>query len=323
MFGLIQSIGALSLVAVAGGSAWAARRWLRRFGRRLADLSPMPARLELRPDPSPARAFPGVAELQRLGFAPAGVWSPAALPRVAVAGLLHPRGLVALCWRDRRLGDWVELWAPLESGDSVLATNNPAAQGLPTPPWSQVICLPRAAPEPLLVQLEGAVGAATLRRIGPEGLAPALEQAWAAEVDWRNVALLQDDSLLGRFPPMSAEEHAEARRALRSGALHSLEQALRGRLDWRGAAEEEDRLLWVHDALEPAELEERLRELLGRAPGPLRADTARAAFEAWNRRQPAGLEFTRVGGVESPLPAEAWLAPPARVVVPPRPPGSR
>lgn len=317
MFGLLQSVGLISLLTMAGGGAVVLRRWLARFGDRLAPLAGPPVRLRLVPAPmglalgEPRRLR---AELERLGFVEVGAFVAEGIPRLRLIGLIHPgRGVSAAIWTHSRLGVWLDLWVSLPGPRRVVFTTDTHGAEITPPPWTTLTRLPGQGPEELLRALTEAVGGDRPLHTSPERYAEDLQRDWAAEADWRNLRGPTEEEIQrlvrahGQAP--TAAELQRARRALERAALHGLDLALRERLVWRGTEAEEDRLLFVYERLGEEGLMERLGALAD-APtfGP--GGELRARFAAWVQAQPEARRFRHLATVSGPVEAEVWLAPP-------------
>ena len=316
MFGLLQSVGLISLLTMAGGGAVVLRRWLARFGDRLAPLAGPPVRLRLSPAPlglalGEPRRLRG--ELLRLGFVEVGAFHAEGLPRLRLLGLVHPgRGVSAAIWTHSRLGVWLDLWVSLPGPRRLVFTTDTHGAEITPPPWTSLTRLPDHGPEELLRALTEAIGDDRPLHTSPERYADDLQRDWAAEADWRNLRGPTEDEITrlvrahGQAP--TAAELRRARRALNRAALHGLDLALRERLDWRGTEAEEDRLLFVYERLGEEGLMERLGALAD-APKLGEGPDLRARFAAWVAEQPEAQRFRRLAAVQGPVEAEAWLAP--------------
>lgn len=273
-----------------------------------------------------------------LGFESIGFYAADELYGLWFEAFVHPvEQLYGVVYDHSVAGVFADLVVRYVDGESLTVTSAPAGEELETPPGHAKRYCAGESPAGLYRRLVAELGDRDRKPALATRFTDDFEQAWAEEMDWRNLrGFSTDDEILRTLAKSGDQPSAAALADLReqydrssaNGLSEAAEESwlaattLTGH-EWRRIG---DRLIVVHDRLTHEMVGELLAdwtELDGEDedddPEPLlrqrlgaRYDAATAArllFEQANQTLPERERFEKLGEVDQPLPADIYLAP--------------
>ncbi len=310
----------------------AARIWLRRVVAqvKVAETAESAESLHLDPCESVPSAVlrkmeAGRSELLSLGFVEAGSFTVREIPDVAVRGFVRFAGntYASQMFAPGR-GAWTDIFSRFEDGTSCSASNMPGGGALRGRPGHEEIYIADPDAAAVVRAHENARGARVSVPAAKENFARAVEDAHAEEMAWRRRTggiteeevrrIVERDNMnvsekeLQLLVSQATRKNDRALLDLLRQSLLRTDPGLQPALNGAG-----QRAVWIHDAIAPAALKD---EFLSWQPAEADVETesdggagSRELFRRWNALLPPLRRFSRLGGVEAPVPADLYIAP--------------
>ncbi len=265
--------------------------------------------------------------LPGLGFEDAGQYEFREMKGVQLHAWVNPeQAAVAVVYEHPTAGAWMDFVTQYEDGTRITFTNTGQGGGLDHQPGHTIERRPGLDPQALYREFLEARPRRPAIPVGAGEFVAVFEEAYAAEMDWRNARGGPTERAIRAIAAESGFMDDDAlveatREQMQEQALEDLDTTLRRRFSQEtslSVAEWErvrDRLVIVHDRLTPERLDETTADWVDDdvlAPSAVAlGQSPREAFAAFNARLPSGRRFVKLGEVKEPIEAEVYYAPEA------------
>lgn len=257
------------------------------------------------------------------------------IEQLYMSSLLHKDGSAAVIYDHPELKSWIDLVALKSGRDHLTVSSSRLADKFESPEYCQKIVLENTE-APTLLQVfrdrQAQIPKGQLRPLTAENFRSELEEAYAAEIDWRNARGGPSREEIKKSLMASQQSHNESEiesiwELQKQMAMVNLEAGLSLRFMANLSAEEklrcrEDNVVAICD-LSPLE---RLIEILSEhicdeeyeataLPSPLDKLPRREAFLKLQELIPEPVRFKHLGSVDFPVDADFYLSPQGAIPV--------
>lgn len=194
MDAFLKIVGVVALVLTLGIAAMVGFVWWhwRKIKNALASAPPPPCSIDLAEDLAPdwLRHDPAardIAELETLGFAPAGTYTVVGIPGVQLLGLCHPQsGAFGCYYCHQSAGNFVDLCANFSDGLELTVTNAPMGGEMDTRPGTEKVFRSGRSITELDEVLANRIAGRPLIRATTAGFKAEFLAAYARDMKWRS-----------------------------------------------------------------------------------------------------------------------------------------